>query len=499
MDTELLQETFNEIRGLAPENAAVAEALTNTLQMFAAEDQGWARLSALSNGEVPGLELAELQKLSTDIREKAVANPLIKRGIALRTSYIFSKGVNIPGYDKYNNASGAGERKPGRKGAEERFFSSLVNKANVFGPGAYEKMEKAAASDGVFVLLGEAATKELRILPLHEITGVYTHPDHIDEIWGYQRTWSRSSTDTATAQLVEWYMTDAYPEKRLPGKINDVKVNSGVTAIDIRFNQNAGWTFGIPDAVAAAVWSSVYSEMVQAGRVMTKALARFAYKVTAQTSKGAQAAGIKIAGSDGAGQTASMAAGNNMTPMNQAGKTYDFGGLRPLAAMVATALEVSVVHLLSDPGAAGSSYGSASNLDMPTKRAMTNRQSVWSDFFERVVKWGTGRDVKVTFPDMDDPDLYREQQVASLAWASGLIHGDEMRTRTLEVSGIVPLHEAPPTGFMLPNNEESLSRKDIDADSEAPVDNTPVTAASPDQGRGNGAGGVDSTLNNDIL
>lgn len=513
---EALLNVMSDHAGEEGLSADFRESLAAVANMFAAEDRGWERITGFNNTEnIPGLALRDLKDLSERIREAAVGNPLIKRAISLRTSYIFSKGVNIPGYDDVNSDVIEGDKKApkkkGRKSKEEIFFTSSVNKAHVFSPTAFEEMEKAASSDGVFILLGEKTTKDLRPIPLHEITGVYTNPDFSSEIWAYQRTWTRMSLNGEPEQVVKWYMVDTYPHKQAPKSINKVQVDDNYTVIDQRFNTQTGWTFGVPDATAAVIWSQMYSELIHNGRIMTKALAKIAFQVTSQTNRGARAAGTAIANKQGAGQTAAMAAGNSLTPVASAGKTYDFNGLRPIASMVATAMEVSVIHLLSDPGAAGSSYGSASNLDMPTKRAMTNRQALWADFLERVVKWGTNKDVKVVFPDMDDPDLYREQQVANLAWSTGLIHGDEMRDKTLLVSGIKPMHEKAPKGFMLPNNEESLGRKDVDADAQPdaskpgdleqgpqPDTKTGIAAGAPDQGKSNNAGGVNSTLANDV-
>ena len=185
--------------------------------------------------------------------------------------------------------------------------------------------------------------------------------------------------------------------------------------------------------------------------------------------------GAKVSG---AGGIAGIGTGNDLTALATAGKSYDFDALRPVAAMVATSLEVSVIHLLSDPGAAGSSYGSAQNLDLPTKRAVVNRQDLWGAFFERIVEYATGERVQVTFPTLDDPDPYREMQVVALGWNTGLLHKDEARSRVLRVGQFEALHADAPEETAIPGGEASLG--------------------APGQGQSTGAGSVDSTLANDV-
>ncbi|MFZ2911690.1 MAG: hypothetical protein WAZ75_01235, partial [Candidatus Absconditicoccaceae bacterium] len=74
-------------------------------------------------------------------------------------------------------------------------------------------------------------------------------------------------------------------------------------------------------------------------------------------------------------------------------------------------------------------------------------------------------DVKVGFPSIDDPDLIRETQAITYAWSTGLVHPDEVRTRLMEVVQIPMIEESYPENVMLPNNTESLRRKDVDTDS----------------------------------
>lgn len=271
----------------------------------------------------------------------------------------------------------------------------------------------------------------------------------------------------------------------------DVKVNKDKVLFDQTFNSQVGWPLGVPDALAAIVWARIYSELMNHGKVMTESLAKFAFKVVQNSKKGADQVGVKTQ-RGGSGQTAVVGSGNDLQAVSSAGKSYDFNGIRAVAAQVATALEVSIVHLLSDPGAAGSSYGSASNLDLPTKRAMVSRQNIWLSYLKRVFKWATDEDLNITFPPLDD-DPYRALQGLALIWNTGLVAADEMRGPILDAGGITPIHNSAPEGVLLPNNKDSWERADID-----PKDGPATTAASPDQGVANGSGGASSTDRNDL-
>lgn len=481
----LVEQAFTQMR---EENAQLVERLDQVQLMFQVEDQGWTRLFGGLGDDFPGLDLDQLKDWSGQIQEYLVGNPIIKRGSGLRGSYVWSKGVKIPG----------AERAPGKKGTStklERFCKDKKTQAYLLSSEANDEMERAAVATGMYLLVGEDRTKKiLHPIPIDEIKAIQANPDYKGEVWAYLREWDSIDGQGKTKTQKEWIYTDRFDGTRkqsIKTETESIPVAENKTVFDQTFNSQIGWPLGVPDALSAIVWAKIYSELMNHGKVMTESLAKFAFKVTQTSQKGANNVGVKTS-RGGAGQTAVIGQGNDLTPLSNAGKAYDFNGIRAVAAMVATALEVSIVHLLSDPGAAGSSYGSASNLDLPTKRAMVSRQNLWASYIERILEWATGdEDVKVTFPPLDD-DPYRAVQALALIWNTGLVHEDEMRDPILEMGGITAKHDKAPDGVLLPNNKDSWERADID-----PSDEPATTAASPDQGQSNGGGGTDSTLNND--
>lgn len=485
-----LRET--EVTALRNEMTLLQEDFETALQQLRFEDRGWELLYGNNFDKDRGPDLTQVKEVAEKNRTYVAGHPLIKHAQILRTSYIHTKGLIIPGYTPLGT-----KRRSGRPSALDTFCNKPLNRKALFGEDAALQMEQSLITDGVFFLVGDNRTKELRSITLAEIANVYVNPDYPDEIWAYLREWSSYNPNTGkTTTEREWIYTDEFTGVK-KSNINvggkDIRVNKDKTIFDLWVNRQNGWTFGAGDAMTAVVWVRTYTELVMNGKTMTDALAQFAAKVKVKSKAGSDRVGVTVSRNRGAGQVSTYGEGNDIDVFQSAGKTYDFNGLRPIAALVAAGMDVSIVHLLSDPGAAGSSYGSASNLDLPQKRAMVLRQNQWKAFDKRVLKWGTNEDVDVSFPSLDEPDPYRDSQTIALAWQTGAFHPDEIRPRMAQAANITLTKDSAPAGILLPNNEKSLPRKDIDTEGSS----TGTQAASPDQGRSNGAGNADSALGND--
>jgi len=509
-----VSEVLSEVASQAPEMAdyILREALPRVNTMLQLEDRGWTdMMSGITEGDdTPGANLEHVKGYAALIQEMTVGSPLISRGMDLRQSYVWSKGVIIDGApDRF--AADQKESKPKRRGPKnrkERFFADPAIRRYLLSSEAQKEMESSAFTEGHFFFLGDDNTRSGHPIPISEIDAVYLNPDYSGEVWAYRRSYKTYTPDGKPVPKVEWIYVDTFTGTKsnpTPDAVRDgakVTVATDKTLFVKTFNTMVGWPIGVPDAVPAVKWAKLYAEMVNDGKVVSKANAKFVYKAKSNTAQGAQNVAAKASQSQGVGNIAAMGNNNELTSIPQSNRAYDFNGLRPIAAQVATALNVSVVHILSDPGAAGSSYGSASNLDLPTKRAMVSRQAEWVEYLERILEWGTGETLKVAFPSLDDPDPYREGQLLTMIWNAGISHADEIRPRMLEVGGITPLHAKAPTGIMLPNNEKSLNRGDVDNDSTPTSSSSggsvPSTAKSPDQGSKNGTGGVSDSAAKDL-
>lgn len=499
-DSELLAGTvLNENAALEDRVSALQEALTNIDAQLAIEDRNWARIFGGAQDD-EGFKLDALLEQSEIIKNYITESPLIGRAADLRQSYIWGKGVTIEGSERKRDQNG-------RPGKIVAFVNNLQNQECLFSEAAKPIVERASATDGNLFFLGHQATKELHLLPLSKVTDVIVNPRFQDEAWAYMVTeTSRDRSGTVKSENV-WYFTDRAPQAEvdsgLAGLKAGEKLDKDYRIIDIHFNRQVGRLLGDPDLYSAVGWNRTYIRAMKGGVSMTDAMATFAYRASVSTKAGADNAAAKLSqGASGRAKLAITGQANELTALATTGRAYSFGELRPIAALIASAARVSVVHLLSDPGAAGSSYGSASNLDAPLKASMRSRQSEWAHALKRILKWGTGEDVPVSFPPIDDPDPYREMQTLGLAWGFGTTYPKEVRNKVLHLLDIEATGgENPPAGVLIPNNAKSLARKDIDTDGSGGGSGSSGALV---QGQGQstefgGAGGAVGDQRNDII
>lgn len=448
LDLTALNEKFSR---LEHENFELSEALNNVSMML--DNKGWTSIHDVKSA---GMTLFDLKRSSEMIRELAVGNPLIKRGYKLRSSYVWSRGFNLPKLSAR---------------VRNRLFSPS-NERYLFSHMAYEELELAAYTDGNVFVLGNITEQTFTRVPLTEISGVMTDPDNNEIIWAIRRTWDRVFSNGTAETVSKWYYTDSYPEKM--AKARSLKSSSGSNdPVDMNqvmfhqaFNSHVGWTFGVPDALPVIAWSHMYREYLENGSIMTKALAQFAYKISAKSRSGVTNAAAKVAVADGGknrvGATAAMGADIDLTPVSK-GSGYDFESGKSLAAMIASGLEVSIVALLADPSSSGS-YGTAQTLDTPTMKAMQARQNVWSLFFKRILRFvGAPDNANITWPSIEVEPTHRMVQALAMAWESGILNEDEYRAAIVDILDIVETDSSAPNGVMLPNNTKYAATKSNDA------------------------------------
>lgn len=481
----ILNEQFSRLQ---TENFELSETLANVSMML--DDRGWVPEYAHDQG---GLDLSQVQEASRQLRELVVGNPLIKRGSKLRSSYVWGRGVSYP------NLSSR---------VTNRMFSP-INERFVFSPEAYEELELAAYTDGNVFILG-SSDKEFSRIPIQEVTAVMTDPDNAEIVWAVQRSWTRKEAGKAARQMTVWYYTDNYTGRKARSISNgaqEIPVDTSKTMFFHSFNRQVGWTFGVPDALAILAWAKLYREFLENGAIMTKALAQFAYKVSARTRTGVSNAAAKIAvpdtGTNRVGATAAMGSDIDLMPMPKAGAAYDFDGGRPLAAVIASGLEVSIVALLADPGTSGS-YGTAATLDAPTVKAMGARQNAWTPLLRKLIRFlGGPNDVEISWPKIETEASHRILQALTMAWEAKIIYPEEYRAGVLEALDINPVSDMPPTLRDFgqdPNTQQSAIRNtttntQVIVQDDNNDDNNSDDSIVPAQGRSGSVGSV--TDNND--
>lgn len=500
-----LSEQFEQ---MTEQNAFLREELgqvkdqMNALQM---EDIGWQLMTGQVENE-DGLSLDTLKKVSQQLKESIAGSPLPKQANALRFSYTFGQPFIIEGLDRNDpEVTQAGTpKRVGRptatKATENRlreFVDSDAVQSHLLGIEGQWAMSAACSTDSMYMLIGDNNSKDLKPIPLSQIVGTYEDPEFPGVVWAYLRQWNyRDGNETKTRK--SWYYLDTYTgtrAKTLPGitGVEKVPVQVDKTMFVLNVNKQVGWSFGVPDLMAGIIWNRNFITMMNHGKAVSELLATYAAKVTKNSKAAATATGVKVAQHKGVASTVALSEGNSLDVFSSAGKTYDFESLRPVAGMYASSVGVSIVDLMASPSAAGSSYGSASALAPGMRRDIETRRKLVALFIERILRWAVGEKVPVTPADINEVDPYRRAQILILAINSGLVHPDESRPEILRMAGITSKHDKEPDGYLIPNNEDSLSRKDIDADGSKPT----KTAPAANQGVSSGDGGAGSTAAND--
>lgn len=410
------------------ENLELLETYNNMAQaLLSIEDEGWSLLGVQRTiGDAFTLE--QLHMLAEKLTEKTDGNPLLKRGFGLRTSYIFGRGVQITDFSSRR---------------VESLVNDPENQAALFSAEAMIINERSNFTSGQFFILGDNTTKKLQRIPFKEITGWVSDPDNVDVIRYIRRTWSRIQIDGSTMTMQEWYPVDTYVPTVKVQKIQNQRVNYSKTMFPFMVNKRAGNPWGVPDCFAAYPWAYAYNEYLKDGSRILKSLSMFAWQLKSKTRTGATTAAATIATTKAAGSTAVLGADMELSSLPRTSNSVDLGNGKPLAAMVAAALEVSVVALMSDPGTSGA-YGVAQTLDVPTTKAMQARQRLWELYLARVMLFFGQRETYVKWPKMETESSYRMVQSLALAYEAGAIWQDEMRAAVMDELDVSPMHSTPP-------------------------------------------------------
>jgi len=388
------------------------------------EDRGWAPLSEYL-GSLNAFSLESLHSLASELCEKVDGNPLLKRGLGLRTSYVFGKGVEFDGLSAR---------------VRELIESDNAQSA-LFGSQAMAINEHSHFTAGQFFILGDVSSKRLQRIPFGEITGWVTDPDDSEFVRYYRRSWTRHSEESGgvPVQVSVWYPSDLYvPNGSFVRRIKGEPVDSSKVMFASMVNRRTGTVWGVADAFSAYPWAYAYNEYLKDGSRILKSLAMFAWQLKTRSKNAGATAAATIATPQSAGSTAILGADMELSSLPRA-SSVDLSDGRALAAMVASALEVSVVTLMSDPGSSGA-YGTAQTLDVPTIKAMQARQKLWEAFFKRVLKFMGARNVGIKWPKMESEATYRQIQAISLAYEAGALWEDEFRNAVLDELDVVPLH-----------------------------------------------------------
>lgn len=465
---------MSEMDALRQENELYREsyaAIANAALEF--DEKGWSPLNSVKS---EGFSLMEAKKVAASAKEQTTSNPLLKRGAMLRATYVFGRGFKL---------SSNGKPLPPRF---QLIIDDPVNQMVLFGETACKQNERTLFTTGNFFVSYNKLTRQFIRIPLEEIENVARDPENPQVIKYVLRTYAREtitaqSNETTVTNITEWYPMDytTNPATQIAG----TRVNKNMVVVDLRENNDDGAIWGVPDCLPALPWAWAYSEYLKDGSKMLKALSSIAWQVKTKTAKGVANASAKLLNNRQVASTVATGSDVELSAMPR-NNSVDLSTGRPLASMAATAMEVSVDALLSDAGA-------ALTLDQPTLNAAYGRQGDWEGFFTRVLRVIGVQAPGVQFNKIVVDPSYRNVQSLGQAWMTGLFDPNIIQAAYAEELGI----EAPgliPDGVLLPNNEQSVSRFDIDLDAITLGSGNPSNVASS---QGNSGAGVDDLSNSD--
>lgn len=480
MSAPLLSELAKQIENLSEDKMNLQEMVSDLALRL--DTVGWVPGNGW-DGE-SGMTLTALQETSKTLVDMVAQSPLMKRANQLRHGYVFGRGMLFS------------DIKPRHK----KIMEAPFNKKCLFSMMAWEELMAARLTDGNLFVLRKVKDEEYYRIPLAEITGVVTDPDSDERVWYIQRTWTAKNSSGKSETRVVWYPTNDYASRKHPSEISNKPVAKDAVMHFMAFNRQVGFTFGVPDGYAAILWAIAYSEYLKNNSKLVKAYAQIAYKASTKTQNGANNIAAQIA-QPGVAGTATMGPLQDLVPMPRAGSDVSFENGRPLASMVAASLGVSVVALLADPGAAGSSYGSAQTLDAPTIIVMASIQEAWKDFYTDLFGHVSGDPITVEFPSIENDQVYRQIQSLAQVYAQGGIHQEEFRAAVLDLLDI----REPKDGLPVPDNFNTAhltpeeAAKNAQAQADAKAASNPVASQGNSGATGGSKGETDNSGRTDTL
>ena len=441
---------------------------------LAIEDIGWRPLAGYSDTNT--FTLDALHRVSELCRAVATVNPLVERGLKVRTGYIWGSGVSVVPQEFIQ-----GPGRPRTVNTDPSLPEGLTDVLT--GTMAQMEIEMTAACDGNLFFLVDKKNKSVQRVPFDEVTGGVSQRGNKEKLLYIRRTWNDWDLEYATGEDVDatpftnpqrgrqsgrswvgpngdnqisgdeaqysiksvWYptFTASASNRRTISmaqrdRIWNEPTDHSLVMVHIPFNRMTGWRWGVPDVLPAVWWTKAYKEYLENCAVLTKAYARFAWKVTNEKSRGVRRTAASLAQTPrtdpatgqplAVGASAVLGAGQDLAAVGS-NKSVDFDAGRPLAAMVAAALDVPLPALTEDPSIG--SKTTSESLDSSTKLVMQARQRVMNEAYLRIFGM-LGLKVRLRWPEISEEPVHRRLQAIDMAVRMGLLTAEEGRVMVLD-------------------------------------------------------------------
>lgn len=327
----------------------------------------------------------------------SIASPMIKRGVLVRIGYVWAQGVEISA-----RADGGAEQDVNQ--VVQDFLDDPMNQLALTGQQAQEDNERTLETEGqVFVacfpdpLTGKV---QVRVVPFDEIQDRVSNPQDRADVWFFLRQYTAVIREAGYAGVVRQrretrrvlHPALGYWPKTRPKVIDGIPVAWDEPILHVAVNRPKHAKWGIPDVYAALPWARAYEGFLTDWRNLMKALARFAWKLTADKGVKAKRAAATLASvipgdptpASQVGAAVVNGPGIDIEAIPKTGATIDADSGRPLASLVGAALGLPVTTLLADPGVTGA-RAVAETLDLPTTLEMNARRRLWTSVFQTLL------------------------------------------------------------------------------------------------------------------
>ena len=416
------------------------------------EDRGWKKIGSDDENTMTREALVQAAQ---DGRALAVAHPLVRRGLSLRTSYVHGQGgpqLSVEAEDEDVNA------------AVQQWWTSRENQNSLTGPEARTRLERALSTDGNVFIASFTNPVDGRVtnrtIPFEQITRIITNPEDRGQVWFYERTYSkRAEAFSTTEQSVTVLYPDlAYAPALKPHTILGHQVMWDQPVRHVKVNDLDGWEFGIGDTFSIAPYARGYRDFLNDWLKLMKSLSQFAWRGTAEGKRAQRArqalarAQQGVTGNDNSvGATYVSAPGEGLEAIPKTGATIDADSGRPILAMIAAGLDVPVTMLSTDPGITGA-RSTAETLDEPMYRAMRARQDVWTAVFIDLAEYRIEQAIRAgKLPGTVVRDPWTQTDYAELSGDRPVIHCDWPDLSTASVDDAVKaIKDADSTGKVPP-------------------------------------------------
>ena len=365
-----------QMAGMQATISSLVESLADVEASFAREDRGWQMV-----GGRPEEFTAEFRKeRSAQASVAAAVDPLLKRAMNLRVAYLWAGGVQVSVRDDASVGQDVGAVVAGfwaDKDVAETFSSTEALMGFERQLGTHGELFLSLPTNHV------TGRVRVRSLPPSEVVRVHFDPEDAARPWFYERSFAQEGS----APQVVYYPAVSYrpasrPKRWSPtigGTPHEVRWDAPVLHVAV----NPVGTRGCGDLWAALPWARAYLGFLSDWAALMKALSRIAMQVRTRRDKVQQAA-ARVAAATQAGSGIALDADDHLEAVSTSGARFDADSGRPLATMVAAAVDLPVTTLLGDPGATGA-RAVAENVSEESWAVFEVRRSVWVSTLSKII------------------------------------------------------------------------------------------------------------------